>query len=122
MSLRTYLWGITLAALLCWIAFGLVLTGIDPFQADLAGLSTFFVSLFFALLGSFTFIGFWLRVKITKGEVVYAHIGTSFRQGILLSLACIGLLLLQAARVLTWWDGTLLVLAILLVELYFRTK
>ena len=122
MNLRTYLFGLTLSSIFCWAAFLIIIFTVNPYQADSLNLSFFFISLFFALLGTFALLGFYFRVKWGNLDAIYAYLGISLRQAIWFSLCIVGLLILQAFRVLTWWDGALLVSAILLFELFFRTK
>ena len=85
-------------------------------------LAAFYGSLFFGLVGTLTLIGYYGRVLASRGEVIYANIGVSFRQAVLIAFAVVALLILQSFRLLTWWDGGLLVVAIMLLELYFRAK
>lgn len=46
----------------------------------------------------------------------------SIRQGILLALGVIILLVLQSFNILTWWDGLLAIGGILMLELYFLVR
>ena len=121
MLARIYFWFIGLASIVGWIVVAALILKTDPNTLDIKGFILFFSSLFIALLGFFTFLGYFIRLRIVK-HILHSHLIESIRQGILLSLAAVGLLLLQTARVLTWWDGILLVSAILLLEFYFRTK
>lgn len=79
-------------------------------------------SLFLALGGWFSLFLFWLRRKASGNELLSAHLGVSFRQGLLLAICVIMLLTLQSFRVLTWWDGLLAAGAVLMVELYFLAR
>jgi heme/copper-type cytochrome/quinol oxidase subunit 2 len=81
----------------------------------------FYVSCAFFLAGFFGLLLFKLRKKITK-ENNDVHMGVSLRQGILLSIIIVVILILQSFRVLTWWDGLLVVGAVLMVELYFLAR
>ncbi len=122
MTLRSYLFLIFMATVLCWGAFLLALFNTNPEDAGVMALVSFFGSLFFALMGTLTLIGFYLRVYFSKNEVIYANMGIAFRQAVLFSICVIGLLILQALRLLNWWDGILFCLAILSLELYFRSR
>jgi hypothetical protein len=122
MALRTYLIGIFIGTILCWAAWGLTISNIDPTDAGILGLASFFSSLFFALAGTFGLIGFYIRVWLSGNEIIYENIGLSFRQGVLISLCIIGILALQGIRMLTWWNGILLVLIIIMLEFYFMAK
>ncbi len=122
MSLRTYLIGVFIGTILCWGAFVLTILNIDPTDSGTLGLASFFSSLFFALTGTFGLIGFFARIWLSGNEIIYENIGISFRQGVLFSLCIVGLLALQAIRMLTWWNGILLVLIIIMLEFYFMAK
>ena len=82
----------------------------------------FFISLFFAIVGTFTIIGFYLRLWFTSNEYYYENITISFRQAILVSVVVVGLLGLQALRILNLFDGILFISSILLLEFYFLAR
>jgi heme/copper-type cytochrome/quinol oxidase subunit 4 len=123
MTLKSYLWGIRLSVIVTLAALVLVLRQIDPEKSGIIGQLFFYVSafLFFAALLILFFT--WLRRKIGgDDESASAYLGMSFRQGILMSLLIVGLLILQQYRVLVWWDGLLSAAGIFLIELYFLTR
>ena len=122
MTLRSYLIGMFISTVFCWVSWILILVYIDPEQTNFIGFFSFYVSLFFAVIGTLTIIGFYLRVWFTKNEVLFAHVVPSFRQAILLALVLVVSLILQAFRLLTWWDGVLLVGSIVLLEFYFISR
>lgn len=122
MSLRTYLFLIFIATVLCWGALLLTIFNTNPQEAGNVALFSFFGSLFFTSIGTLTLVGFYLRVFFSKNEIIYANMGVSFRQAVLLSICLTGLLGLQALRLLNWWDGILFCTAVLSLELYFRSK
>jgi len=99
-----------------------VINYVNPETAGIIGKILFYVVLFFALSGVLNLFLLWLRRKITTPENAFANVGLSFRQGTLLALFAIGLLIMQSLRVLVWWDGLLLLAGIFLVELYFLSK
>jgi hypothetical protein len=123
MTLSSYLWGMRISAATAFTAWVLVIWYIDPEKSGLAGQALFYASslLFFAVI--FILFFTWLR-KIIGGndEIAFVYLGVSFRQGMLMALLAVGLLLLQQFRMLTWWDGALVVAGIFLVELYFLTR
>ena len=123
MAIGIYLWGIAIAAILCWSSAAIIILKTDPRVIDLRIFIFLFTSLFFALTMTITYFSFFIKNKFIGNKVLPKKIlSGSFRQAILISLAIIGLLLLQLTRVLNWWDGFLLVTAVLLLELYFRSK
>jgi hypothetical protein len=109
----------TLLALAAWI---LVIFYTDPEKGGAPAKFIFYFTFFLFLAGIFILMLSFLRRKFGGGGVVLSDLGTSFRQGMLLSLLVIALLVLQSFRFLTWWDGLLSVAGIFLIELYFLTK
>ncbi len=122
MTLRSYLWGIRISAFLSVATWLAVVYNIDPEETGLAGQALFYVSFFLALAGIFILFLTWIRRKILGKEWISAHLGMSFRQGVLLSFLASALLVFQSFRILTWWDGLLLVAGIFIIELYFLSK
>jgi hypothetical protein len=111
------LFSITLLAFGGWLT---VLFNVDPFKADRFVFVALYASLFLFTMGILTFIGFGLRILLSNREVIYAHFPIALRQGTLLAFALIGLLFLQSLRVLSAVDAVAFLLAILLLELFFR--
>ncbi len=122
MTLRTYVWGILIITLFSFVALLGVIINIDPDKSGLAGKAVFFAVLLFFLSGFFNLFLLWLRKKMLGKESTAVNIGLSFRQGFLLAVLALGVLILQGMRLLVWWDGLLLVVGIFLVELYFLSK
>lgn len=107
---------------LSWLAWGVVLLKLDPYQEPNLALPLFFLSLFVALSGTFTLLLAFLKKWRTKDQIYVKHIMISLRQGILLSLcttACSGLLSLGLLRV---WNGLLLVTLMMLIEFFLSGK
>jgi hypothetical protein len=94
----------------------------DPSKSGIVGKLLFFVVLFFFLSGLFNLSLLFLRRKLLGGEGALATVGLSFRQANLLSLFCIGLLILQSFRMLEWWDGLIVLAGVFLIELYFLSR
>ena len=120
MTLRSYLWGMKIGALLSLASCVLVVTKIDPIESGAAGKALFYGSAFLFLAAISIIVLTWIRRRSgveENFEVVY--ISGSFRQGMLVSLLVVFLLVLQSYRVLVWWDGLLVVAGIFLIELYF---
>lgn len=122
MKLKTYLFTlftITILALGVWL---LILFNVDKNSADFVTKSAFFGSLFLWLMGIIAFIIFYFRVWISNREVVFGQLPISVRHACLISLAIVGLLIFKSIKIFTWWDSSMFVLVIVLIELFFRTK
>lgn len=122
MNLSTYLTGIGISTTLCWIAWALTLINVDPYTSGMWGILSFFISLFFAMVGTLSFIGFYIRLWFTSNEYYYENITISFRQAILASLCLVGILGLQALKIFNLFNGILMVLSVVLLEFYFLAR
>ncbi|MBU0706752.1 hypothetical protein KKG41_00055 [Patescibacteria group bacterium] len=122
MSLKNFLVLMTIVTTICWIGWITVLFYINPDGAGFIGQVLFFVSLFFALIGTFSILGFFLRVWFSKKEMVFQHVGKAFRQAFLFSLLIVGSLILQGMRIFTWWNATLFIICVAMLELFFLTR
>lgn len=122
MSLRKYLITMTVITLVCWIAWLIVLFYLDPEQTGLMGFLFFYVSLFFALIGTFSLLGFFVRVWFSKEQVIFRHLGVATRQSLWFSLLLIGTLLLQGAGFIRWWNVLLLIIFLTILEFFFLSR
>lgn len=113
------LFTITLLAFGGWLT---ILFNVNPLNADRFMHIALYASLFLFILGIATFIGYGVRVLLSNREVVYAHFPASLRQGTLLAFVLVGLLFLQSLRVLSVIDAAAFILAVFLIELFFRAK
>jgi hypothetical protein len=115
MTLRQFMTIMVLATVLCWISFGMVVINIDPFQGSNVGFTFFYLSLFFALLGTaslMTFLGY--RFFSREDLPMVRYVKKSFRYGIFFSLTGNALLFLQINAYLNFWNFTLFLLVIAL--------
>jgi len=122
MAHRNYLFIILGISVLAWTGFITVLFKFDPFFNTSTALAFFYLSLFIALTGTFTLIGYFFRIWLYRNEIFYVHLNISLRQGVLLTLIAVSCFVLLMLKVLTWWSGGLVIFASLLVELYFASK
>jgi amino acid transporter len=107
------------------LIFGGILLGLTFFSSPEKGLVTivlYYVSVFFFAFGLAGMIGFTIRRWWMHNEMLFENVKISVRQGILLSGFLASLLALSAMRLLTWWDGLILAISFLLVEMYFKTR
>lgn len=122
MSLRAYIWGLILSTVLALGAWLFVLFNIDPFESGIVGEIFFYFSLWLFLLGVLVNILVWLRVKFLRSEEAIETMGLSFRQGFLLALLGVSIIILNAHGYYTWWIGLLVTAGIFLIELYFLSR
>ena len=119
MSLRAYLAVMGFGTILAGATFFLILFRVDPATAGTLGFALFYGSLFLALSGAVSIVGFLVRVLSHREEILSKLVGLSFRQAVLLSAMAIGALALHARDLLSWWNSILLVAAVTVVEFIF---
>lgn len=122
MTLKLYLWGMKISTILALIAWGLVVYNIDPDNSGAVGQSLFYLSAYVSLTGIFILMFIFIRRKLSDEETASFYLGTNLRQGALVAFLAIILLFFQSLRILTWWDGLLVVAGIFIIELYFLNR
>lgn len=123
MTLKQYLFLMSLGSILCWSAWILVVNSVNPDSAGWWGITFFYLSLSLAITGTFSVAGFLLRRALIKNdELVFRHVRRTFRQSITLSLLTIMILIFQAAGWLKWWNLSLLIALFLVLEAVMFTK
>lgn len=117
MTLRQYLFLMSLGTLICSVAWLFVVFNIDPTNTDTVSFAFFYISLFLSILGIISVVSLWIKVKFLKSEeVVFRHVKRTFRQGAVSAALVVLLLLLQQHRFLTWWNLTILIVLGILIE------
>lgn len=121
MTLRSSLIIFSIGTALAWGAWTLILTTVPPRSSGALGEAFFFGSLFLAVTGTLTILGVLGRAR-TSSTLPSAHVGSAFRQGVLMAIAVVGALLLQRFQVLRWWNILLLVLILVGLDLAFSRR
>ena len=119
MTVRTYLFGSTLATLIGIGSWLLVINFLDPNTAGILGYILFFLSLFIAITSATGLIGYGLRRFITAQQLPAYNVRTSLRQSLLLSTFVIAILVLQLLQLYRWWLAVIFSILILSIELLF---
>ncbi len=122
MSLKKYLILMTTTTFVCWLAWLIVLFYINPEEAGLVGFTLFYFSLFFALVGTFSLLGFFIRVWFTKDMVIFRFLGIATRQAFWLAILLVAALFMQSANFFHWWSIGLVILLLLLLEFFFLSR
>jgi hypothetical protein len=120
MTLKEFIIWMLLGTLICWAAFGIVIYTTNPFEAGALAFIFFYITLILSMTGSLTLVGLFTRIFVLKrDDFVARRVTASFRQGIFLSFVLAAGLLLMSKDLLTWWNITLFVLGITLLEFFF---
>lgn len=120
MTLRQYLTIMLIATVLCWAAWWIVITNIDPFQDTGAGFGFFYLSMFFALLGTVSLLAFLIRHLLNRDHLsMYRQVQKSFRDSLIISSALTLLIYLQGKEYLNWWNSLMFFAIIFLILSFF---
>ncbi len=122
MNLRSrlfYIFSGTLIAFGIWIS---LLFHTDPTYADILTWLAFMASLLLTITGFLGLIIFYIKVSFFNNELVYVLLPSSLRQSLEIGLMVIGILSMQALKVLGWWEAGLYILVLVLLEFFFQTK
>lgn len=122
MILRMYLFSLYMTLFLAFGLLGFIVFNVNPYTSPYWMLVLFYFTFFLFWLAFFGIIGFYLKIWATNREVIFSHLLPTLRQAVFLSLAIVGVLFLWQIKALSWWVAALFVLAIGLVELYFRKR
>ncbi|MDO8499520.1 MAG: hypothetical protein Q7S66_02560 [bacterium] len=117
MTLRQYLILMSTGTVSCWLAWILIVWSISPDSMGWLGILFFYASLFLALVGTFSVVGFLIRRKILKNDdLVFRKVKKTFRQGVLSASLVIIVLMLLHLDFLTWWLAVLIALFYAILE------
>ncbi len=104
-----------------WAAFLLILLTVPPDTAGVLGEAFFFASLFVALTGTLTMLGLLGRTRRSSLLPAF-HLRPAFRQGTLLAVAVVALLLVQRFRFLRWWSVLAVVVVLVGLDLLLSRR
>ena len=94
----------------------------NPYQSDNAVFINFFISLFFSITGITAFVIYFSKIQLSKEKNINTYFLPSIRQGLLVSLGVTILIVLRTLQILDWWVAGPMVIAIVLLELFFQTN
>ncbi len=110
---------VSISALTIWCY---ILFAVQPDKNDYLLMVTFFLA-FVVWFGSLiSTILYLIKVRRNNREVIYAHIKPSIRQGFLIASTLAILMVLQLLRVITVWDGFIVVIVTFVFEIAFQQK
>jgi len=101
---------------ICLGVFVSVLLIIDPFSTNYIGFILFYISLFLALSGVFSLLGFFARFILFRQALVFRLVADAFRQAILLSLTLCAALFLLSRDLFNWLNFILLLGVAVILE------
>lgn len=121
-KLRRFFFSIFASTLAAFGLFLAIIFNFDPQSSDIITLGALFASIFFAVSGFLTLVIFYLRVRLSNWEVIFAQVPVALRHATLIGLALTGTVFLRTIRVLGYWEAGLYILIVILLEAYFKTR
>ena len=91
-------------------------------EANMVSVILYILSTGIFIFGIATILGFYIRRWWMHNEVLLSNVKLAVRQGALVAVFSMALLILSAMRLLTWWDAIILAVSFLLIELYFKSR
>jgi len=116
MTLKNYLMLMGVTTAFIWGLFIFVLNTIDPTTTDWLGFLIFYLSLFLACTGTAAIIGFLIRFKLLKHDLVFNSVKTAFRQSFLFAFLVASILYLIANQLFSWVNLALLIIILSVAE------
>jgi len=118
MSAIRFLVFATIGTFLSWATWTIVIFRIDPISGGLIARTLFMTSLWLALVGTGTVLGFLGRYLFLRQALVYRHLGVASRQATIVATTIIFGLILQSARSLTIVTGGLVIVIATAIEVF----
>jgi hypothetical protein len=107
----------SLGTAVCWASLVFIMLSTNPFLTSWFVIAFFYFSLFLAIIGTFSVVGFLVRRAIIKNDdIVFRHVKRTFRQSISVAIFSVSALLLLHAGLLKWWNSIILLVLFVLVE------
>ncbi len=122
MTLKNYLWVMSILSLISWGLFVFVVKTVDPFTTNWLGFLIFYASLLSSLIGTFSIAGFLLRYYFVKEKIIFNLVKISFRQSFVLSLFIISYLILKSFDLFSWINLILLIVLFTFIEISLSSK
>lgn len=119
MTIRSFLVGIAISTLICFLAWFAVIALSDPQGAGTGGLFLFYLSLFLWLSGFFVLLGFYSRTIFSPKTMPFTVLSNSVRQAIIFALAIDVLLVLKSMKMLSSINIILLIIFVVFTESYY---
>ena len=118
MSLRLYLFIMSAMTAFCALAFGYIITTVDPETTNQTGFFLFYLSLLFSLIGATAIIGFVIRFIFLRNELAVNNVIIAFRQSCLFCGFIVGMLILLARGLLNWLNAGILIIGLSALEFF----
>jgi hypothetical protein len=118
MTLKQYLVTMLIVTVTCWFIWIFIVLTVNPEITNWIGFSLFYFSLFLAIAGTASIVGFVFRFIIFREELIYRLVKIAWRQSFLFSLLIMVSLMLLAHNLFSWLNMLLLVIGLSTLEFF----
>lgn len=117
MTLKKYLILTAIATAVCWTIFLFVASVVNPELTNWLGFLLFYLSLFMAVSGTASLVGFLIRFVALHHELAFYAVKVAYRQSFLFALFIIAILILLSQSLFTWLNLFMLVAVFVIAEM-----
>jgi len=118
MTLKNYLSVMSGLTIILWGLFALTMSLISPETTNWLGFLLFYLSLFLALAGTISILGFLFRFKFRHQSLIIQSVKTAFRQSFLFAFLIVSILWLLSQNLFSWLNLILLIIVISVLEFF----
>jgi len=118
MTLKRYLIFLLSIVVVSWAAWSLILFMIDPFLTNWIGVALFYASLFLALLGTASLLGFIIRFVALKQKLAFRVVSDAFRQSFFFASFLLAILFLLSMGLFSWLNILFLISGLSVLEFF----
>lgn len=118
MTLKKYLMLTALATAICWTIFLFISSVINPDLTNTLGFFLFYLSLFMAISGTASLIGFLIRFVALRHELAFYAVKIAYRQSFMFALFIIAILMLLSQGLFTWLNLFMLIAVFVIAETF----
>lgn len=116
MTLKKYLMAMAVLAAICWTIFLFVTSVVNPETTSYLGFILFYLSLFMAVSGTASLVGFLVRFVALRHELVFYAVKIAYRQSFMFALFVVITLILLSYDLFTWLNLVMLLAVFLIME------
>lgn len=118
MTLKKYLMLTALATAICWTIFLFISSVVNPELTNTLGFFLFYLSLFMAISGTASLIGFLIRFVALRHELAFYAVKIAYRQSFMFALFIIAILMLLSQGLFTWLNLFMLIAVFVIAETF----
>ncbi|MDA3840438.1 MAG: hypothetical protein PF572_05075 [Patescibacteria group bacterium] len=118
MTLKKYISTMLAVVSVSWISWIFVINIIDPYLTNWIGIALFYGSLFLALLGTASLLGFIVRFVALRQKLAFRVVNDAFRQSFFFSFFLLAILFLLSKGLFSWLNLVFLISGLSVLEFF----